>query len=1024
MRATRAPGRDTNRRSPMASATYFHYTDTGMRRRLAVAIAAIMVVLGFFCADICASLHAYYPYHRALTLGLLGALGCLLAGLAIGSRFYAIGGRRGPFRILAVLIAAITAAGIIATVLTAPERDLRAELLLISSFFLVPLVGLLPFLAGMYIAYPLKLACGDFIDGQSALAPFVLALFAGLAAGVAMFVASCYVDALRVLPLVAIAASAPFVFAINLDFSPSAVTTDESAPPPQSSHFPGPDALERAITLTRYAVPLALAVLGYVSLQRFFGDTFHISAAIIGFALAAVPAGFAAAHLLRRLPWRNFVEPLAPIAFLLPLYAQALYAHISFTAATLLYAPVMIIFGFSLYSALESLRAQYAHGRRFGVVIAYAAVVPIALFALAAFAPLVNAAYVAIVACASLMLVAAATAAGLSRATTVHQRIAHAALAPALIAAFVLLLAGSRFPLTRDQFAPTLTNVSSICPIQFTADVLRETAEVRLGRARIYRMSDPVYRNLRRAFAPIHLHTGGVPGRHLVIDGNLQFYASPVPLYPAGAGILDPIPEGFVARHTMSCAPVAMIGTTREDILYFFHKRRMQYAVIIDIPNPYELTFLPFRFSPAYARLIKRSLAPGGYFAQVLDVTSARAELAAAALRNFTGHFAAVEGYLFGGHLVLLGSDRPGAFAVTEERVQALAAALTDRPELRGLFMSELHPLAHRLYVTARPTLAGIPRLRPHHYLLRIAPVDCESPLVSGAAPVGPDAADHALREIENAKLRTALAADLAKNRDIYRFIRAADCAAVAEDHAAEIAALADLKKIAAGRPDARDFIERTLAAKERYYYHSGISYESRQQWQEARRRFEIALAINEGNFDANYRLGSLCITVQDFEAALKHLQQAMKLKADNPDVLYQMGVLQFFDYNPQGALEYFKKALSLGMRSVPVYINIGLCYEELDQYYDARVYYQEALKIDPKDKNVLASLERLSAKMDKQKEAWGSSERRNQQEEEIEEEIPLPINKSAYDKRLSDDQAKQLDPPDDEKPGAPKKPN
>ena len=64
--------------------------------------------------------------------------------------------------------------------------------------------------------------------------------------------------------------------------------------------------------------------------------------------------------------------------------------------------------------------------------------------------------------------------------------------------------------------------------------------------------------------------------------------------------------------------------------------------------------------------------------------------------------------------------------------------------------------------------------------------------------------------------------------------------------------------------------------------------------WDEAGTFYRAIIQINPDNFEANYRLGMLSITVQNLDDAFKYLQRAMVLKRDDTKVLYQMGVLYF----------------------------------------------------------------------------------------------------------------------------------
>ena len=83
-----------------------------------------------------------------------------------------------------------------------------------------------------------------------------------------------------------------------------------------------------------------------------------------------------------------------------------------------------------------------------------------------------------------------------------------------------------------------------------------------------------------------------------------------------------------------------------------------------------------------------------------------------------------------------------------------------------------------------------------------------------------------------------------------------------------------------------------------------------------------------------------------------------------------------------------------------------GLCYEKLGRIQEAKTYYEKALLVDPNDCAIQSSLERIGITIEDEKNRWKTPDPRNQSDVEQGESIPLPINQSARDIRLSDTEA------------------
>ena len=88
---------------------------------------------------------------------------------------------------------------------------------------------------------------------------------------------------------------------------------------------------------------------------------------------------------------------------------------------------------------------------------------------------------------------------------------------------------------------------------------------------------------------------------------------------------------------------------------------------------------------------------------------------------------------------------------------------------------------------------------------------------------------------------------------------------------------------------------------------------------------------------------------------------------------------------------------------SPEVFLYLGLANEKLGKLPLALSYYEKAQVKDPNDLTIQSRIEMIKKKLETEKNKWKITSPKNELEEEQDEEIPLPINKSAYDIRLGD---------------------
>jgi tetratricopeptide (TPR) repeat protein len=115
------------------------------------------------------------------------------------------------------------------------------------------------------------------------------------------------------------------------------------------------------------------------------------------------------------------------------------------------------------------------------------------------------------------------------------------------------------------------------------------------------------------------------------------------------------------------------------------------------------------------------------------------------------------------------------------------------------------------------------------------------------------------------------------------------------------------------------------------------------------------------------------------------------------------MGVLEFSKGNNTWAVDYLTGPES-SIFGPSLFLYLGMCYENMGNMAEAEKYYTRSLVADPNDINTQSRLDNIIRQRNPEMRKGDSQERKNQTEDELDVDIPIPVNKSAYDIRLDDE--------------------
>ncbi|HUB24465.1 MAG TPA: tetratricopeptide repeat protein [Tepidisphaeraceae bacterium] len=122
------------------------------------------------------------------------------------------------------------------------------------------------------------------------------------------------------------------------------------------------------------------------------------------------------------------------------------------------------------------------------------------------------------------------------------------------------------------------------------------------------------------------------------------------------------------------------------------------------------------------------------------------------------------------------------------------------------------------------------------------------------------------------------------------------------------------------------------------------------QRYAEAREKAQDACDIDPSLTEAWLTLAKTSMQLNDQYRTRMAIAQALSIDPNNSGAYLLMGYLQFRQGNLQLALENFTHSASLNGNNPVSLCMIGYTYDRMNRHDEAEKYYQQAIKIDPKD--------------------------------------------------------------------------
>lgn len=991
----------------------FSYPDIFQRRILFYNSFFTFVIIGFIYSSLSFLLKYYSIYESISEILLLNITIGIFSGNLAGRFIFS---RTSKFRIIfvvsdllfVILCALFVLRGLI---FYKVGEDVLVYIFFHSRNFFYLILLILTFFAGIKINYYLKITCGEFIDEKNGiinlLSLLVIGIFAGIISGAAIYLYPDFYYSAALILLFII----PTIFLIKLPYNPSPIYTQELKDHKEET----PSVGERSkrddlfFVYLNFTYIVIYLFLGYKSIVKFFGNDLHVEFSFMCICLFFGLAGYTVARIFKLAFWHIYAEMLYPVFFILFLASiNALKDNLQFYEGIALFIPASIVFGFSVYHTLQNILLNNNHNKRFGIIDFSLFVLPVPLFAALLHIDFTNLWYFIVLYVVAFMNILFPGLHLLQRQISGYKKLLYFLFSLIVIPLIIVVHLYYAIPLNSNLYVTHTSGFENLQNTNFNSPFIKQNVSVFYNGKKIFLSNDYTLKNLQRSLISVllfNLESSGGVSNTLFIDGNQKFFKNPLLACFKNAKCLDYVPARIVDLQRLPFSDKYFYFTESDSLMAYLYEIKNPFRIIADIPNLFDQNYNIFRFSNEYYRQIKKHLLPNGIFVQIINLSHCRSDFFFSACSHYKMNFKKTIGFLYSDHLVIMGSDDAGAFSLTNEGMNTINNIFKNRQEMSYLFFNEYQPLTYYAFSSVDDIIVFLKEttISPFFFLQKKTAWQLDDNLKNNYISNNSKILELIDNTPANLHFKNNIYVSLARSSAIFSLLKQAGLYEANNEYESEIEMFFQLKRYAEYDYDLRTYNANVLSFKEEYYLFEAMRLEKNRQWEDARRLYKAILKINKNNFEANYRMGILSITLQDLDDAFQYLQLAMQMKKDDTKVLYQMGVLLFSSGRTDEALVYFNRALELKENSASIFHYMGLCYEKLNRLNEAKSFYERALIIDPNDGNIKSSLEKINQAFEAEKAKWKAPDLKNQPDAEQDENIPLPINKSAQDIRLKD---------------------
>ncbi len=140
--------------------------------------------------------------------------------------------------------------------------------------------------------------------------------------------------------------------------------------------------------------------------------------------------------------------------------------------------------------------------------------------------------------------------------------------------------------------------------------------------------------------------------------------------------------------------------------------------------------------------------------------------------------------------------------------------------------------------------------------------------------------------------------------------------------------------------------------------------------FQVAENLYKDVLKIDPSHFQSIFLLGTLSITIKNFDRAIQLLNQAILIQPNHAQSYSNLGAVYKELGKTENAMSYYQKAINIKPDYADAHNNLGVVFNELDEIQKAITCYQKAINIKPDYAEANYNLGNALHKLNKHQEA------------------------------------------------------
>jgi tetratricopeptide (TPR) repeat protein len=380
-----------------------------------------------------------------------------------------------------------------------------------------------------------------------------------------------------------------------------------------------------------------------------------------------------------------------------------------------------------------------------------------------------------------------------------------------------------------------------------------------------------------------------------------------------GLVCIDTLPAKHIDNNRLPISGNQLYSPLQKELLNFLLDNKEEFYLILDSPNITDQTIHSFKSSSEYYDLIKKQISENGIYAVTFDMKFVSDEMLKSSLVHLNTKFRYHAVYLFSDILLILSSDSQDSLKLNADSFKKIEPLYSEKTESGKIFYNDIHCLNNILYSELEPfinLLTNSRRLLNENGYMILPPE-----LLDYYLKYIPDWYKYFISDADQ-RFYSDIKSSIQRNARIFSILKNFEYAESVNEYNEEIQNLFELKKYAPYNDSIKNYVSDQLSFKDKYYQSEALRLEKSKKWDEAAKLYQAILTIDTDNFEGNYKLGLLYITLQDMNSAFTYLDKALKLQKDNPQVLYQMGTLIFFNDKFKEAIDYLEQANKLNINT------------------------------------------------------------------------------------------------------------